>query len=305
MAGPGYAPPGDPASPRVPAGPEGSPDFRHTLGFTWPERHPWSEVGPEFTARWGNADPGDPQPEHMQIFGQNGSGKTHFLMKLFQERAALRKNRAHVLLFTKQDDKVVHKLGWPVVSDWKGITENRCCIYWPRTELLEQARRDFYERRMADVLSRLQVPDSNTSIAADDAGYLDSLPRVRLLRADILREGRSLGLDLTDMRQRPQGSDRLTSSETHWTAAAKPKDRGDLERWAELFGSRRDWMPVFDSLSDLNREFILRHNRSARAVITWVDTPLVPVDPDPRPRSAWEILGLRRPADRPPRAVKR
>jgi hypothetical protein len=273
-------------------------DWRRDSSFTPPERIPWSELGLDFAEKWGRVDESDFQPEFLEIIGQNGSGKTHLLGKIFQERAHVHPNRAHILFGTKADDVTLLKTGWPIVEDWKGVTKNRCCIYWPQTKLLEEARDDFYEKRIADVLSRLWVKDSNTSVALDDWGYLDTLPRVKRLLSQFLREGRSLGLDTTAMKQRPQGSNRLMSSETHWTVAFAPKDRADLERWSELFGARRDWMPVFDTMDGTKREFLIRHNRTKGSAISWVDTPLEPIEPDKRRRrSVWELLGLRRAAE--------
>jgi hypothetical protein len=270
------------------------PDWRRDAGFQEPERIPWSQLGPEFAATWGHVDPGDFQPEFLEIIGQNGSGKTHLLGKIFQERAHVYPERAHILFGTKADDETLLKTGWPIVQDWKGVQEHRCCIYWPQTKLLEAERDHFYESRLADVLKRLWVPKSNTSVALDDWGYLDTLPRVKRLLAQFLREGRSLGLDTTAMKQRPQGSNRLMSSETHWTVAFAPKDRADLERWSELFGARRDWMPVFDAMDGTKREFLIRHNRTKMSAISWVDEPLVPVDPDgKRKRGLVQALGWR------------
>lgn len=278
-------------------------DWRHTQGFEAPQREPWSALGPEFAALWGNSDPKDPQPEHMEIIGQNGSGKTHLLGKIFQERAYVRPHRAHVLIATKPADGTLLKFGWPVVTTWKEVTENRCCIFWPRTELLGQGRRDYHERRISDLLERLYVPDSNTSVAVDDFGYTDSLPRVKMLLADYLREGRSSGLDLTLMKQRPQGSTRLISSETQWTVGFKPKARMDLEYWAELFGSKRDWMPVFDLMDSMRREFVIRHNLTTRSAISWVDEPLAPVEPPGKRRPVRELLGFK-PRDTPAKGAK-
>ena len=100
------------------------------------------------------------------------------------------------------------------------------------------------------------------------------------------------GITVIGMKQRPQGALRDMHSETYWTAAFKPHDRADLERWAELFGARRDWMPVLDGLDAGRREFILRHSRSGEAYISWVDRPLRPVDP---PKRVPGVLGGRRP----------
>ena len=85
-----------------------------------------------------------------------------------------------------------------------------------------------------------------------------------------------MGITVVGMKQRPQGALRDMHSETYWTAAFAPKDRSDAERFAELFGHRRDWLPVFDQLDAGRHEFILRHSRSREAYISHVDTPLRP-----------------------------
>src|ERR1700677_4199623 len=162
-------------------------DWRRDSSFTPPERIPWSELGLDFAEKWGRVDESDFQPEFLEIIAQNGSGKTHLLGKIFQERAHVHPNRAHILFGTKADDVTLLKTGWPIVEDWKGVTKNRCCIYWPQTKLLEEARDDFYEKRIADVLSRLWVKDSNTSVALVYWGYLDPLPRVKFPLSQFLR----------------------------------------------------------------------------------------------------------------------
>jgi len=97
------------------------------------------------------------------------------------------------------------------------------------------------------------------------------------------------------MKQRPQGALRDMHSETYWTAAFRPKDRSDVERFAELFGHRRDWISVFDSLDPQRRDFILRHATSQEAYISYVDVPLRPVKPPKRTPSWLGGRGARKP----------
>ena len=49
------------------------------------EKHPWSELAQEFAEVWGRADPQDPQPEHVEVLGINGSGKSLWMCKAVQE----------------------------------------------------------------------------------------------------------------------------------------------------------------------------------------------------------------------------
>ena len=50
----------------------------------------------------------------------------------------------------------------------------------------------------------------------------------------------------------------------------------DAERFAELLGHKRDWLPVLDSLDRSAHEFVLMHASTQEAYVTWVDTPLAP-----------------------------
>ena len=259
-------------------------DWRRDPGFTWPERVPWSELGPYFADAWGQADPGNPQPEHEEIIGQNGSGKSYLMCKQLQDRMVARGTGA-VIICTKRADKVFDLLGWPVVDSWQDVRRESNCLYWPHTSATGTARRRYHEAKITDLLDRLWAPDANLIVAFDEIGYVESLSsESKALVQMYWREGRSLGITVVGMKQRPQGALRDMHSEAYWTAAFKPKDRADLERWAELFGSRRDWMPVFDSLDRQQREFILGNPVHNEAYISWVDTPLEPIKPPKKTR---------------------
>lgn len=243
------------------------------------EKLPWSELGPEFVLIWGRADENDPQPEHMEIIGMNGSGKTYFLMKILQERMLVRNTRI-VLVVTKQSDKVFQKLGWPIVRKARDLRRYRQCIYWPMTDKLGTERKAFHEQLMYDFLSSEWKEDAYLVVAFDEIAYIESLsPRVKDLVAMYWREGRSMQITVVAMKQRPQGVQRDMSSETWWTVAFVPKDEADAERFAELFGPRREWLPVFRQMDPDNHEFLIRHTRSRDAFISWVDEPLEPVAP--------------------------
>lgn len=254
------------------------------------ERVPWSVLGPEFARIWGRADPQDPQPEHVEILGMNGSGKTYLLMKILQERMLVRGSYI-VLVVTKRSDKVFAKLGWPIVREIRDIKKYKQCIYWPQTSLIGQQRKAFHEVRIRELLSRLWVPESNRVIAFDEIAYVEGLsPAVRELVAMYWREGRSNGITVVAMKQRPQGVQRDMSSETWWTFAFVPKDHSDAERFAELFGNRRDWLPVFDAMDPDNHEFLVRHTRTRQAYISWIDEPLRPIKPPDNPRGTLAMM---------------
>lgn len=262
-------------------------DWRRDPGFTWPQRRPWSELGPDFIDAWGRSDPSDPQPEGVEIVGQTGSGKSYLMCTCLQDRMIARKTGA-VIICTKRADRVFHKLGWPVVDTWDEVRQHANCLFWPQTSRTGIARKQYHEAKISDLLNRLWQPDANAIVAFDEIGYVESLSaEMRAMVQMYWREARSVGITVVGMKQRPQGALRDMHSETYWTMAFKPKDRADLERWAELFGSRRDWMPVFDSLSRERREFIIANPVHDEAFISWVDTPLAPVKPPGKQPPWW------------------
>jgi hypothetical protein len=272
-------------------------DYRYDHTFRPPERHPWSELAPDFAVSLGRADPGDPQPENIEVMGQNTSGKTHLLGKIYQEQAHVNPERSRIIVATKPSDTIFDKIGFAIVTSWDELVRQardngeQNFVYWPRTRLMGNSRKAYHNQRITDLLDRLWVPDADTDIAIDDMGYAEKLTDVKDRIDQFLREGRSTGLGTTLLKQRPQGSTRLLQSETHWTIAFKPKFRSDLEWWAEAFGSRRDWMPVFDGLDPNKREFIIKHNRSGTAYISWVDTELAPAElPRRRRRTIGDLV---------------
>lgn len=271
-------------------------DWRHDSAFTWPERHPWSVVAPQFHVNFGRADPGDPQPEMLEVIGQNGTGKTHAVGKIYQERAFVT-GRPSILFAHKPLDRTYAKIGFPVAHSWDQLTRQARdghvnLIFLPQTRLMGRHRDAFFDRTFTDVIDRLWASVSprqpaDTDLVFDDAGYIeDELPETHGRVKQLLREGRAPGFSTGILKQRPQGGTRLGNSETQWSLGFRPKDDKDLERWAELFGARRDWMPVFRSLNRENREFVLKHTITQRAVISWIDEPLAPRQP---PRRRWSI----------------
>ena len=241
--------------------------------FKTPERVPWSELSEEFMEAW--ADKPWNKREHLEIIGPTGSGKTYLMETLLQERYRRRQTGA-IMVCTKEDDEVFREMGWPIVAS-AGDIQDTNVIFWPRTGQKGTARKAFHEQRIRTLLDQLWQPQANTILSFDEVGYIESLSgELRALVQMYWREARSVHIQLIAMKQRPQGALRDMHSETYWTAAFAPNDRSDLERFAELFGHRRDWMPVFDQLNADNHEFIIRHSKSREAYISWVDMPLRP-----------------------------
>jgi len=262
------------------------PDWRTDPDFRWPERVPWSVLGPDFIHAWGFELPRNKR-EHLEVVGPSGSGKTHLVETILQdhyreadrrrsERGGKHIETGGVFIATKTDDDIFSELGWPMAHN-VGEVRDTNLIFWPRTSRTGLDRDAHVARHVDDLLSRLFTPNANTVVAFDEIGYAESLSgNIRKMIQQFWREGRALGIQVIGMKQRPQGALRDMHSETFWTVSFHPGEDGDLERFAELFGPKRDWMPVLRSLNLGRHEFLMRHSRSKESYISWVDTPLQP-----------------------------
>lgn len=249
------------------------PPFR---GFEWPTEIPWSELGPEFTQSWGRPD-GKAEPEMVEITGQTGSGKTYLLTDLLQGRARLR-GSTEIMVATKAQDATFALLGWPIVDDWKGVQKYEQCIFWPRTSSIGEDAEKYHEAKIYDLLSRLWGPDANVVVAFDEIGYVEGLSaRLRKLVRQYWREGRSHGITVIAMKQRPIGVVREQHSETRWKFVFPPADQGDMRRFAELLGQPKEWAPVLDSLDQERHQFVVRNSVTKQSYISWIDYKLAPV----------------------------
>jgi len=236
---------------------------------------PWSEVGPEFILRWGYPD-GKFSPEHIEILGPTGTGKTRFERTILAERVGIRESAA-IFIATKKIDKEILRLGWPVVDDWQAVNTHPQVIYWPRTNLLGRRRDMFMAAKIEDLLAHLWGENAYVIIAFDEIATVEGLsPDLKSMIRMFWREARSHGITIVAMKQRPQGIQRDMHSETSWIACFKPKDEDDAKRYAEVLGSRALWLPVLMGLNRNRYEFVLKYERTGEAVISWVDFNLPP-----------------------------
>lgn len=248
-----------------------------------PERRPWSEIAQEFAENWGRLDPKEPTPEDVEVLGTKGSGKTLFACKAMQERMIVRRTPT-VIMQSKPADSTVMRLGWPVITngDVRRVRKERWCIYWPQTNSTGNARKLYQADKFRDLLDSLWHPNSNIVVAWDDVGYIESLytsdkQSLGDMMEMYLREGRSSGITNVLLKQRPQGSRRVMHSETQWTAAFAPKDEDDRERFAQIFGNKKRYVEVFKQMDPAKHEFLFKHFATQSEVISWIDTPLRPI----------------------------
>ena len=243
-------------------------------------RAPWSAVWPDFIRQWGYPG-GEFEPEHLEILGPSGSGKTYFEATVLQQRVKAR-GSAVVFVATKRIDSTIMKLGWPIVDTWKGVTQNRQVIFWPRTKEIGEKRDAYMEAKIFDLLSRIWAAGVKIIVVLDEEAKAEQLSRrLKACLQMYWREARSGGITVVAMKQRGQGVLRDMHSEAAWIAAFKPKHEEDAKYVGATMGSWRTWLPVLQSLNRDRHEFVLLHSVTGEAVISWVDIPLKPAGKPP------------------------
>lgn len=234
-------------------------------------------LGPEFIRIWGRPR-GKDQPEHLEILGPTGSGKSLLKRDILLERVR-RRETSVVSIATKNADKTMTSMGWPIVDSWREVRRHDQVIFWPRTGKLGKARRLYQNGKIEDLLNHLWAPDANTVVDFDEWVYIEGLSaEMRDLLNMYVREGRSHGLTCVMGKQRVQGTQRDMHSESDWKFAFKMNDTEDNERLAQLFGSKREWVPIIESLDRERFEFLVQHKLTGATYISWVDRPV----PSPR-----------------------
>lgn len=252
-----------------------------------PDRVPWSELGPDFLEAWGFPG-GRWMPEHLEILGPTGSGKSYFLKTILAERARLRGSHI-VIIATKPADATIKSLNWPIVTSWppsKGWRDRRKtaqCVFWAKAGGLSKEGRARQREAIADLLSQLWKPDSNIIVVFDEIAYVQHELDMKTTLETYLREGRTMGITVVAGTQRPQGITRYMHSESSWSVFFAPKDEEDAERMAQVAGNKLYYRRVLAELNRKNHEFLLVHNLSNECVISWIDN--APRESNSRPTS--------------------
>lgn len=257
------------------------------------ERVPWSVLGPQFIESWGRSNPKNPQPEHLEIIGQNGSGKSFLLAQIMSEMARRRK-ASIIFVATKAADGTIAEFDWPVVTSWNELLEVqkreeiRQFIFWPKTNETGKRRAEFQESRIQELLDELWRPEANTIIVFDEFAYIEGLSRDMKQTLNMyLREGRSHGITCVLGKQRAQGVQRDMHSETPWKIVFKITDVADAEYMSMVMGDKKKWIQVIQDLDKNNHEFIIQSRASETAYISWVDDP----KPLYKPATKTEFFG--------------
>lgn len=256
-----------------------------------PDRVDWAELGPEFFSAWGYPR-GEFMPEHIEILGQTGSGKSFFEKTILMERARLRGSRI-VVIATKPADATLTSTGWPVVQSWppgQGWTKNRRryeqVIFWAKAKGLSKAARTRQAFLIEELLEMLWIPDSNIIVVFDEIAYVEKELGLRTHVERYFREARGLGITVVATTQRPQGVTRYMHSESAWSVFFAPKDEEDAERMAQVAGNKLYYRGVLAELNRSKYEFLLVHNLSGESYISSLPRKPIPIRLD---RAAQEV----------------
>lgn len=240
---------------------------------------PWSVIGPSFIAAWGYPR-GEQSPEHIEIMGQTGSGKSYFETCILLQRQQARKSHI-IVIATKPADATLLQTGWPVVSDYPPRDPRETAvIFWPQASGLDTAGQRNQALRIYKLLQSLWHPDANVIVVFDEIAYVcDELnfPPDIPLRSVVMRymrEARALGITVVCSTQRPQGVPRQIHSESSWTICFAPKDEEDAERMAQVLGGKKTYMPILKLLNREKYEFLIVHNLTGKMYISWINHPL-------------------------------
>lgn len=234
---------------------------------------PWADLGPAFTRSWGRPG-GRYDPEHLEILGPTGSGKSWFQAAVLEERA--RRRHSHILVIcTKPADDTLKSLGWPVIKRWPPNADQKQVLIWPKSGLSVVRKRQQRDE-IVGVLEKIWVPNSNRIVVFDEISYLQHELGLEHLLRTYYREARSQGITIVANTQRPQSVTRFMHSESKWTVAFAPSDEDDAERVAQVLGNKKYYRDVLLELDSTKHEFLLVQTTSREAYISSIDNRVSP-----------------------------
>lgn len=233
------------------------------------QRVPWSVLGPEFIRAWGYPR-GERMPEHLEILGQTGSGKSYFERTILMQRAAARGSHI-VVVATKPADATLAGTGWPIIDSWPPPYGKNQVIYWAKAKGIDSSAQVEQRKKVLDLLNKLWQPNANIVLALDEVAYLNDELHLRPQLTRYYRESRTLGITIVSSTQRPQGVPRYMHSEAGWSVFFAPKDEEDAERMAQVAGSKRIYTPILLTLNREKYEFLIVHNLTGAQYISWID----------------------------------
>lgn len=196
-----------------------------------PPRVPWSTVQDSLEADWG-------QGQHVTIAAPTGHGKTHLALALADI------SRFVLVLATKRRDPLVTDLrahGYTVTGRVDGVlwAENEPVtpkvVVWPQAPEKASAtqRAAILKHELSQVMQWAQRTGGWT-IIADETMYLNEQLGLEKDLNEIWYGGRTMGVSLVSLMQRPARVPRLAFSQADYIFMGKFNDRRDIETLRDI-----------------------------------------------------------------------
>lgn len=223
--------------------------------MTAPPRIPWASLEAKLDEQW---QPG----EHVTIVAPTGHGKTHLALTVAE------RSRYILVLATKRKDPLVSELaakGYEIVPSPDGIlwteTEpvNPRIVVWPQPpdKAGAGARTAILQHQLREVLDYADKTGGWT-IVADETMFLHDNLRLERELNMVWYQGRTQGLSLIALAQRPARVPRLAFSQATYLFIGKYADKRDIDALRDISSAipREVIVAGIASLSKERHEFL-------------------------------------------------
>jgi hypothetical protein len=223
----------------------------------------WSYLAPEFVQSWEAG-------QHLAIVGPTGSGKTFVALDLLERRAE-RRDAHVVVLASKQRDKTLTDLHWPIVRDWSEVgfeqRERRRVILWPPygSASKAQSRRGVFTDALDSILE-----EGHWTVYLDEAGYFVEQLKLRPILDEYWNQGRSSGITVVASSQGVTWVPKPMLSQQQWMILFGLPDEETRADAARIAGDRHRFGPMIAALKEY--EFLLIRTRTGHAYVSKVGT---------------------------------
>lgn len=170
----------------------------------------------------------------MTILGQTGSGKTHLGLEVAKQRGYV------IAIATKPKDALLKPLkaqGYKVARDMRELSRirrERRILLWPESKTL---RSDAHQQQILQDAFEYVYHTGNRTILADETYYLCHQLGLEQEVVSILFRGRSLGISLMSMGQRPFHLPLACYSQADHIFFFREHDKRNRDRLREIGGA--------------------------------------------------------------------
>lgn len=185
-----------------------------------------------------------PQGDHILISAPTKAGKTT-MVKSLVDRGNGGQGRSHVvMLVTKTHDQTIKRefKGWSRIHRWPPSPWEHRVLLWPKPGKTLLDTLDIQRRVFRDALDKIGRGNrdgwSGWCVVSDELHYLSDTDYVGLRRhlAMLHHVGRSAGISMVDLTQRPANVPKIIYSSVAHAYIARTRDADDLKRLSDLGG---------------------------------------------------------------------